>query len=68
MITLKVIDTGDALAANTLSIHGGVDLTPAHLFNHLFPEGFCPWVFRELLYDLARAHGWNVEITRNEKA
>lgn len=56
MITLKVIDdtkTG-LLRSNTLSIYGGLDMTQAALFNHLFPEGYCPWVFRELLYDLRR--------------
>lgn len=66
MITLKVIDDTKSgmLVASTLSCSGGLDLTQSYLFNHLFPEGYCPWVFRELLYDLARAHGWNVEVTK----
>jgi hypothetical protein len=37
-------------------------MTQRYLFTHLFPEGFCPWAFRELVFDLAEAHGWEVEI------
>jgi hypothetical protein len=66
MITLKIIDdtkTG-VMRANTVSVYGGLDMTQASLFNHLFPEGYCPWALRELLYVLAHAHGWNVEVTK----
>lgn len=64
MFTLKVIDderTG-VFRADTEHLHGGTDMLQAHAFAHLFPEGFCPWPFRELVFEMAEIHGWDVKV------
>jgi len=64
MFTLKVIDdeTTGFFRADTLHRHGGTDMLQAHAFAHLFPEGECPWAFRELVFDMAEIHGWEVKV------
>ena len=64
MFTLKVIDdeTTRCFRADTLHKHGGTDILQAHAFTHLFPEGECPWVFQELVFDMAEIHGWEVKV------
>ncbi len=66
--TLKVIDdkASGYLVPDTLHGLGGTDMLQAAAFRHLFPEGECAWVFRELLYDMAELHGWSVSVTARE--
>lgn len=65
--TLRVID--DRASGNLMpdikSDQGGLDLLQPHAFRHLFPEGFCSWMFRQLLYDMAALHGWDVSVTEH---
>ena len=64
MFTLKVIydEATEVFRADTTHIYGGTDMLQAYAFAHLFPEGECPWVFRELVFDMAAIHGWEVEV------
>lgn len=64
MFTLKVIDdeTTSFLRADTQHKYGGTDMLQAYAFAHLFPDGKCPLVFRELVFDMAAIHGWDVKV------
>ena len=64
IFTLKVIDDVNAgvLRSDTKHVLGGTDLTQAHAFCHLFPSGFCSRQHCEMLYDMARIHGWDVKV------
>lgn len=66
MFTLKVIDDAASglIMADKVHAMGGRDLLQEHAFAHLFPGGVCPWVMRSLLFDLAEAHGWRVEVRK----
>lgn len=69
MFTLKVIDDEEqgVYRADDLSVHGGTDLLQIHAFNHLFPSGECLWVFRELVFEMASLHGWEVKVRKIKK-
>ena len=64
MFTLKVIDdvaTG-FLRPDTLHKYGGTDMLQDVAFHHLFPDGECPWALRQLVFDMAEIHGWEVVV------
>jgi hypothetical protein len=61
MFVLKVILEKGTYRPNTKHANGGIDLVQDFAFKHLFPEGYCPWVYHDLLFELAHLHGWNVE-------
>ena len=64
MFTLKVIEQAGYLVSDKTSTYGGTDMTQLYAFAHLFPDGECPWVCRDLLFDLAKMHGWEVEVRK----
>tara|TARA_R110000772_G_scaffold249530_2_gene363905 strand:+ start:59975 stop:60199 length:225 start_codon:yes stop_codon:yes gene_type:complete len=64
MFTLRVINNEitKELYADTKHYNGGYDMIQDHAFSHLFPNGKCLWVYRELVFEMAEAHGWEVEV------
>jgi len=65
---LKVIRTGlDTLIADTKSVYGGTDVEQIDAFNHLIPSGSIDDWQRDRLFNLARIHGWDIEIRDWEK-
>ncbi len=45
---------------------GGVDTKQIFLFRHLIPGGECSDMFEDILFDLAEAHGWEVQVSKAE--
>ena len=62
MTTLKVKIINDVYYPYDKHEFGGTDFKQITLFRHLFPEGYCDTLCEDLLYDLAEAHGWKVEL------
>ena len=60
--TLKVYLKNSLYFSNDSHFNGGTDLTQRWAFNHLFPDGYLDWGWRELLWQAADSHGWKVEV------
>ena len=59
--------TSDRLIPDGRHHLGGTDTLQIAAFTHLFPEGYCYYVFRDQVYELAELHGWEVRITTNHE-
>ncbi len=64
---LRVMEDNGVMVADDRSVHGGIDALQTVAFSHLCPTGAWDWLWRELLYDLAELHGWDVKITSAEE-
>jgi hypothetical protein len=64
MFVLKVIDdeANGVYRADTEHINGGEDMVQMCAFQHLFATGYCLWVYRSLVFEMAHLHGWDVEV------
>lgn len=65
MFTLKVIhDHKNRLfKSNKKHFYGGIDTTQEMAFLHLIPSGEVDEGWEEILFDLAAAHNWKIEVT-----
>lgn len=62
--TLRVVEQGGFFYPDSRHTQGGMDLLQIAAFKHLFPEGYCNYMLRTLLYDMAEIHGWRVELIK----
>lgn len=68
MFTLKITRNSDGeLVPYDVHDYGGTDLLQIEAFKHLFPFGYCPVMYDELLFGLVRLHGWKVEFVETVK-
>lgn len=55
---LKVMVAGDWLIPDSRHELGGTDVLQVWAFRDIMPEGECHWCMREVLFDMARLHGY----------
>ena len=65
MRTLKIWEIDGYFICNDSHYHGGNDMYQRWMFHHLFPDTpMIPFYLRDMIYLLANAHNWEVEITK----
>lgn len=69
MFTLKVFHnkTAGSYTPNDIHMFGGIDVVQTYAFRHLFPADYCGFMAEDILFSLAEAHGWKVEVTEKKE-
>ncbi len=70
MFILKLIedDSVGLITPDTSCVEGGVDTAQIFAFRHLMPLGFCDYMWREALFELAYAHDWTIQVNKKEES